>query len=129
MSMKRIRTLLMTGLAAFALAMAPTVFITAGQASAVSFVEEEEATELIRGVVKEKTENELTVKDQVDEAKETKIRLTEDTSYVKDGQPAKAEDVTEGDRVRVKATKSFLGRYEAVEVTILPRSEDPPPAF
>jgi len=108
----------MTGLTSVAILATPAA-ITAIEPQPALLAEEGERHELIRGVVKEITEKELTVTDIVDETKETKLILGKDTKYLKDGKEVKADDVTAGARVAVKATKNAEGKYEAAEVNVI----------
>jgi hypothetical protein len=127
--MKSIKTVMVSGLACVAVAMSPSVLATNASAPPVVLADEAEETEMIMGTVKEANENEIVLKDHVDETKETKVKLDDNTKYVKDGKPAKAADVTVGSRVTVKAKRDFLRRFEAVEVTILPPQKEPAPAL
>lgn len=108
----------MTGLTTVAILATPAA-ITAIESQPTLLAEEGERQELIRGVVKEITEKELTVTDIVIETKETKFKLSKETKYLKDGKEAKADDVTAGARVAVKAMKDAAGNYEAAEVNVI----------
>jgi hypothetical protein len=126
--MKSIKSVMVSGLACVAVAMSPAVLTSTASAPAVVLADEEE-TEMIMGTVKEANENEIVLKDHADETKETKVKLDDGTKYVKEGEPAKASDVTVGSRVTVKAKRDFLRRFQAVEVTILPPQKEPVPAL
>ena len=127
--MKSIKSVMVSGLACVAVAMSPAVLATTAPAPAVVLADEAEETEMIMGTVKEASENEIVLKDHADETKETKVKLDDGTNYIKEGQPAKAADVTVGSRVTVKAKRDFLRRFQAVEVTILPPQKEPAPAL
>jgi hypothetical protein len=123
--MKTLKSSLITVLTAAGVVIMPAVIATPGATPAI-LVQEEDEAKMISGIVKERTEKELILRDNLDAERETKFRLTEKTKYVKGGQPATAEDVAVGSRVVVKAKALFLGRYEAVEVTLLPTPEPEP---
>jgi hypothetical protein len=108
----------MTGLTAVAIVAAPAA-VPSIQSQPALFADEGERQELITGLVKKISDKELSVTHPIDETKETNFKLTKETKYLKDGKPAKREDLSEGARVSVKATKTFLGGYEAGEVELL----------
>jgi hypothetical protein len=124
--MNTIKCVLFTGLTSLAIALAPAAIASPPYLDPVP-AEETEDTVTLTGTVKEKTEKELTLKEAGEQEKETRIQLTDDTKYLKDGQPATAADVTVGARVSVKAKKAFLGRHDAIEVTIQPAQTGPQP--
>jgi hypothetical protein len=108
---------LMTGLTAAAIFATPAPTI-ATESQPALLAEPEERHELIRGIVKDVSEKELSVTDMINEQKVTKFSLTKTTKYLKDGKEANASDVTVGAHVAVKATKAAEGSYEAAEVNI-----------
>jgi hypothetical protein len=81
-------------------------------------LEEPDEQDLIRGIVKERTDKLLVVTDALDPTKETQIRLTSHTRYFKHGREARAADVTIGAHVLVKVDEGSDEKLEAFEVTI-----------
>ena len=85
----------------------------------VLFGEASESEELIKGIVKERSETVLSVTDAHDETKETRFELGKNTKYFKDGQEVKIDEVILGSFVVVKARRGSDGNYEASEVTVI----------
>lgn len=80
----------------------------------------EQAEELIRGIVKERTEEELVVTEATDETKEDRVRLTKRTKYYKeDGEEGNATDVIIGAQVTVQVRHQPDVKAEAIEVRVL----------
>jgi hypothetical protein len=123
--MRTIPCVLAAAIASLTIAFAPAATASPSR-DAVPTAGEDEAVTLT-GVVKEKSEKEFTLKEPGEPEKETRIELTDETKYVKDGKPATAADLSAGARVSVKAKQGFLGRHEALEVTILPSQTGPEP--
>jgi uncharacterized protein (DUF952 family) len=95
---------------------APSVSFASGL---ILFGEASESQELIKGIVKERSEAVLIVIDAHDETKETRFELGKNTKYFKDGQEVKIDQVIVGSFIEVKARRGSDGNYEASEVTVI----------
>jgi hypothetical protein len=124
--MRDIRSMLVVGVTMVALAATPVLLAAPGQTPGANF-EEQAGLETIMGTVKEKAEHQLTVEVREEDAREMRIRLTDETRYLKNGQLATLNDVTEGAQVSVTVQRALFGRYTAIEVNILQPPEDPQP--
>jgi hypothetical protein len=95
---------------------APSVSFASGL---ILFAEASESQELIKGIVKERSETVLSITSAHDETKETRFELGKNTKYFKDGQEVKIDEVIIGSFVTVKARRGGDGSYEASEVTVI----------
>lgn len=94
--------------------------VTVGGAAGSAIQAGEQVEELIRGIVKERTEEELVVTDPTDETQQSRVRLTKRTKYYKEnGEEGDATDVIVGAQVTVKVRNQPEGKPEALEVKVL----------
>jgi hypothetical protein len=99
---------------------APSLVPIQPQSQSQPLVQLEEPDEkLIKGIVKDRTDNRLVITDALDETRETRITLTSRTKYFKDDREARAEDITVGARVHVKIGLESDEKLEALEVTVI----------
>jgi hypothetical protein len=106
-------------LVALSTAALPSGNVTGGSVAG-SAIQAGEEEELIHGIVKERTEEELVVTDPTDETQQSRVRLTKRTKYYKEnGEEGDATDVVVGGQVTVKMRNQLEGKPEALEVKVL----------
>lgn len=116
------KTLLAVTLTAALLA-APTMVVAQDQPSKDPDYKSDSSKVMILGKVKEKSDKELTIT-QTRTKGETKVTLTDSTTYKKGVETAKVDDVQVGSQVLVQAKKGDSGN-EAVEIRIMDKAEKP----